>query len=69
MPTYPSVEQSLARLRAAGWSPVEESWPSPGGRHVYQVVVAKGRRRVVGEARGVAGAWHRACAQALTGRG
>jgi hypothetical protein len=65
MPAHPDVEASLARLRAAGWSPVEESWTFPGGRWVYRVVVAKGRRRLAGEGRGVRAAWDQACQRAL----
>jgi hypothetical protein len=44
MPAHPDVEPSLAWLRAAGWSPVEESGAFPGGRWAYRVAVAKGRR-------------------------
>jgi hypothetical protein len=32
MGAHPTAGKSLGRLRAAGWSPVAESWPSPGGR-------------------------------------
>jgi hypothetical protein len=55
VPAYPS----------AGWSPVEESWAFPGGKWVNRVVVAKGRRRLADEGRGVKAAWHRACERAL----
>jgi hypothetical protein len=65
MDAQPTAEESVARLRAAGWSPVEESWTFPGRRWVYRVVVAKGRRRLVGEGRGVKAAWCRACEQAV----
>jgi hypothetical protein len=57
--------ESLARLRAAGWSPVEESWTFPRRRWVYRVVVAKDGRGLAGEGRSVKGAWHRAADQAL----
>jgi hypothetical protein len=67
MPAHPDVEASLTGRRAAGWSPVQESWTFPGGRWVYRVVVAKGRRRLAGEGRGVKAAWHRAGKQALGG--
>jgi hypothetical protein len=65
MPARPDVEASLARLRAAGWSSVEGSWAFPGGKRVYGVVVAKGRRRLVGEGRGVKAAGQQAREQAL----
>ena len=65
MDAHPTTEESLARLRAAGWSPVEESWTFPRGRWVYRVVVAKGRRELAGEGRGVKAAWRRAAELAL----
>ena len=65
MDAHPTTEASLALLREAGWSPVEESWTFPRGRWVYRVVVASGGRRLAGEGRSVTGAWHRAAKQAL----
>jgi hypothetical protein len=55
MDAHPTTEESLTRLRAAGWSPVEESWTFPRGRWVYGVVVAKGGRELAGEGRGEGG--------------
>jgi hypothetical protein len=66
MPAYPSVEESRARLLAAGWSVLWEGRSYRDGGAVYRVRVGSGDgRTVTGEARGEAEAWHRAAEQAL----
>ena len=65
MAKYPGVHESLARLRGAGWSPVEEWWSYPRGRRLYRVVVGKDGQEVCGEGRGAAEAWWRTAEQAL----
>ena len=68
MPAYPigrPVHGVRVGARMAAGSP---AWAFPGGKWVYRVVAAKGRRpRLADEGRGVKAAWHRACERALGG--
>ena len=68
MTTYPDVEESLAHLRRAGWSPVEESWAYPHHGRRYRVVVGRAGRTLFGEGKTVKEAWWRTCREALDGQ-
>jgi hypothetical protein len=59
VPTYPSPDQSLACLHAAGWSVGET-----GGAGAWQVTGANGENQIAARGRTQAEAWHRACQQA-----
>jgi hypothetical protein len=66
MPAYPSVEESRARLLAAGWSLLWQGRSYRGGGAVYRVRVAgPDGRRVTGEGASEEEAWHRAAELAL----
>jgi hypothetical protein len=66
MPAYPSVEESLARLLAAGWSLLWEGRSYRDVGAVYRVrVEGKDGRKVTGEGGSEAEAWHLAAELAL----
>jgi hypothetical protein len=59
MPSYPTVDESRARLNAAGWSVGETG--TAGG---WFVSGTNGENAVNARGRTQAEAWHRACEQA-----
>ena len=59
MPAYPSVDESLDRLRRAGWSVGEVA-----GTSVWCVSGANGENAIKAEGRTQAEAWYRATLQA-----
>jgi hypothetical protein len=66
MPAHPDIEESRARLLAAGWSVLWEGRSYRDGGAVYRVRVEGGDgRTVTGEGVSEAEAWHRAAEQAL----
>jgi hypothetical protein len=60
MPAYPSLDESLDRLRRAGWSVGDV-----GTATRWLVSGANGENVLFAEARGRAEAWHQACEQAV----
>jgi hypothetical protein len=61
MPAYPDLDESRARLPAAGWFVLWEGRPYRGGGAAYRVRAAgTDRRRVTGEGAAEREAWHRA---------
>jgi hypothetical protein len=66
MPADADVEESRARLLAAGWSVLWQGRSSRAGGAVYRVRVGDGDgRRVTGEGGGEAEAWRPAAELAL----
>ena len=61
---YPTAEESLHRLRRAGWSMGEAGFSGPAGRYVHQVDGRKGDHQIVGRGAAPAEAWWRAVEQA-----
>jgi hypothetical protein len=60
MPTYPSVDESFARLHAAGWSVGDT-----GTATRWLVCGGNGENAVMAVGRSQAEAWWRACEQSL----
>jgi hypothetical protein len=54
---YPIAEESLHRLRRAGWSMGEAGFSGPAGRYVHQVDDRKGDHQIVGRGATPAEAW------------
>jgi hypothetical protein len=63
VPTFPGVDDSLARLRRSGWS-VGDAAFGGGGSLVWQVDGQNGENQVRAEGASQVEAWHRACQQA-----
>ena len=63
MPTFPTVDESLDRLRRAGWSVGDTAFGPPHAR-VWQVTGTNGENAVVAYGRFQAAAWWGACEQA-----
>jgi hypothetical protein len=62
MRTYPSVDESFARLHAAGWSVGDVRLLTAAGPD-WLVSGANGENQIQARGRTQAEAWHRACSQ------
>ena len=61
--SYPSVDESFARLHRAGWSIGET-----GGAGVWLVIGTNGENKICAEGRSQAETWYRATLQAVAVR-